>query len=428
MKVDSYHNIQLGTVYHGMNSVDNEEVLKHFGGLRLNIEDIGNSFKFLANIYLVFNRFFLKKKGYTQTGSTFHQFVDLFCHPEISLVASTFQYFLDRNIHFTPEYIFQDIKESVDSIHRNHLLHRHIVQSIEDYLLPTAEDHGSGDYLNSSLHIKEFLTRLNQSGKNLFLITNSPFWFVNFGMSSLCGNDWANLFDLIICNARKPYFFTSKSKPFREFNTRTNSKSWEKVNSFKKGNIYYEGNLFDMLKHTGWPRNGVLYFGDHIYGDLAEPFLKHGWRTGAILTEIEQEVSIVNKKEYQRNILWQTTLEKLIEKSMFVENENFLTAQTSSTSSFHSLSMSELRNIWLKERDVLREDAKNLFNPYFGSVFRTTTNPSFFSRRLARFADIYTSNVTNLLNYPVDCHFIPRRSSLPHEHSFNKFEIEVESV
>lgn len=354
--------------------------------------------------------------------------MDLFCHPEISLVASTFQYFLDRNIHFTPEYIFQDIKESVDSIHRNHLLHRHIVQSIEDYLLPTAEDHGNGDYLNSSLHIKEFLTRLNKSGKNLFLITNSPFWFVNFGMSSLCGNDWANLFDLIICNARKPYFFTSKSKPFREFNPRTNSKAWEKVNSFKKGNIYYEGNLFDMLQHTGWPRNGVLYFGDHIYGDLAEPFLKHGWRTGAILTEIEQEVSIVNKKEYQRNILWQTTLEKLIEKSMFVENENFLTAQTSSTSSFHSLSMPELRNIWLKERDVLREDAKNLFNPYFGSVFRTTTNPSFFSRRLARFADIYTSNVTNLLNYPVDCHFIPRRSSLPHEHSFNKFEIEVESV
>jgi hypothetical protein len=57
MKVDSYHNIQLGTVYHGMNSVDNEEVLKHFGGLRLNIEDIGIFFLFLANIYLFFNRF-----------------------------------------------------------------------------------------------------------------------------------------------------------------------------------------------------------------------------------------------------------------------------------------------------------------------------------------------------------------------------------
>jgi len=33
----------------------------------------------------------------------------------------------------------------------------------------------------------------------------------------------------------------------------------------------------------------VLYFGDHIYGDLAEPFLKHGWRTGAIINEIEFE-------------------------------------------------------------------------------------------------------------------------------------------
>ena len=89
MKVDSYHNIQLGTVYQGMYAVPNEDVIKSYGGtLRLNIEDI----------------------GYSQSSSTFHHFVDLFCLPEICLFACVNQYFLDKKIHFTPEYIFQDIK------------------------------------------------------------------------------------------------------------------------------------------------------------------------------------------------------------------------------------------------------------------------------------------------------------------------------
>lgn len=61
------------------------------------------------------------------------------------------------------------------------------------------------------------------------------------------------------------------------------------MTGFEKSNIYYEGNLFELIKYTEWPRHQVLYFGDHIYGDLAEPFLKHGWRTGAIINEIEYE-------------------------------------------------------------------------------------------------------------------------------------------
>lgn len=40
-----------------------------------------------------------------------------------------------------------------------------------------------------------------------------------------------------------------------------------------------------------------------------------------------------------------------------------------------------------------------MFNKQFGSVFRTHHNPTYFSRRLFRFADIYTSNISNLLHY-----------------------------
>jgi hypothetical protein len=50
---------------------------------------------------------------------------------------------------------------------------------------------------------------------------------------------------------------------------------------------------------------------------------------------------------------------------------------------------------------ISRTKSRDYFNPYFGSVFRTYTVPTYFHRRLARFADVYTSNVCNFLNYPV---------------------------
>lgn len=399
MKIDSYHNIQKGTVYCGTKQVSNDEVAKAYVGMRVNIDDI----------------------GHTQTSSKLHHFVDLFCLPEISLLSSVTQFFIDNNIHFDPEYIFADIRSAIETLHRNTILHSKMVESIEDYLIPNsvidAEENNSTS--SSSIYVKEFLNRLKNNGKNVFLITNSPYWFVNYGMRCLCGPEWTSLFDLVICNARKPEFFTSNNKPFRKFSITTNSKSWEKVTNFERKKIYYEGNLFEMIQHTGWIQNQVLYFGDHIYGDLAEPFLKHGWRTGAIINDIEHEVNLMNQLEYQRNNCWLVTLEQLIEKSMFLdENGKGVNDDYDSLvekSHLSKLSVEEIRAELLKEREKLKYFSKKSFNPQFGSIFRSYNNPSFFTRRLSRFADIYTSNVTNLLEYPIDCHFIPRRTDLAHE-------------
>lgn len=72
---------------------------------------------------------------------------------------------------------------------------------------------------------------------------------------------------------------------------------------------------------------------------------------------------------------------------------------------------------WMEERDSLRNATKRIFNEQFGSVFRTYHNPTYFSRRLFRFADIYTGNITNLLKYSVDHTFYPRRGVMPHEYA-----------
>lgn len=58
---------------------------------------------------------------------------------------------------------------------------------------------------------------------------------------------------------------------------------------------------------------------------------------------------------------------------------------------------------------------KNLFNPQFGSIFRTCHNPTYFSRRLCRFSDIYMSSVSCFLNYDLTYTFYPRRTPLQHE-------------
>ncbi|CAF4802350.1 unnamed protein product, partial [Rotaria magnacalcarata] len=39
--------------------------------------------------------------------------------------------------------------------------------------------------------------------------------------------------------------------------------------------------------------------------------------------------------------------------------------------------------LWVAEREEERTKSRDYFNPYFGSIFRTYTVPTYFHRRLA---------------------------------------------
>ena len=49
----------------------------------------------------------------------------------------------------------------------------------------------------------------------------------------------------------------------------TGTHSWDRVSQFTRGKVYLEGNLNAFMKLTGWHGSQVLYFGDHVYSDLA---------------------------------------------------------------------------------------------------------------------------------------------------------------
>ena len=71
--------------------------------------------------------------------------------------------------------------------------------------------------------LRRMLADQRRSGKKLALITNSDWWYTDTMMRFVCGDDlepsgadWRDLFDVVVCSARKPAFFTTEKLPFYE--------------------------------------------------------------------------------------------------------------------------------------------------------------------------------------------------------------------
>ncbi|XP_042307672.1 5'-nucleotidase domain-containing protein 2-like isoform X2 [Sceloporus undulatus] len=336
MKIDAFHYIQLGTVYRGLKPVPDDEVLEMYDGTH--------------HIPLH------QASGFYGKGPAIKQFMDIFSLPEMTLLAVANDFFISNDIDYDPIHLYKDVTDAIRDVHIKGFMYKWIMQDLEKYIL-------RGDETYAVLH------RLAKSGKKLFLITNSPFSFVNKGMRYMVGKDWRDFFDVVIVQADKPHFFNDCVKPFRRLDS-NGDLQWDKINKLEKGQVYKQ----DLM-------------------------LRHGWRTGAIVPELEMETKMVNTEQYSQGLTWLQALTGLLERmQMFQDPESQQVLQD-----------------WMKERQELRALTKNLFNPQFGSIFRTCHNPTYFSRRLCRFSDVYMASLSCLLNYDLNYTFYPRRTPLQHE-------------
>ncbi|XP_068614608.1 5'-nucleotidase domain-containing protein 3-like [Brachionichthys hirsutus] len=370
MKIDAFHYIQLGTVYRGLQPVPDEEVIAMYDGCHVPLE-------IMSDFY-----------GKSSHGHTMKQFMDIFSLPEMTLLSCVSDFFMRHNIDYEPVHLYKDVKEAIRDVHVTGIMYRAVEADIEKYICYGEQSHA-------------VLKKLSEHGKKMFLITNSPFDFVDRGMSYIVGKDWMDLFDVVIVQADKPGFFNDRRKPFRRV-TDKGALLWDRIHRLDKGNIYKQGNLYEFLRLTGWRGSKVLYFGDHIYSDLADLTLRHGWRTGAIIPELRKEIKIMNTEQYMHMMAWLQALTRLIEQM-----------QVRRDPASHAV-VEE----WSQERAAMRAQMKDIFNCQFGSLFRTYHNPTYFSRRLSRFADIYMASISCLLNYDLQHTFFPRRTPLQHESPF----------
>lgn len=306
--------------------------------------------------------------------------MDFFCFSEACLIADMVQYFVDAKLEFDASYIYNDVNRAIQHVHRSGLVHRGILADPTRYLLKNGQ-------------LLRFLRSLKDKGKKLFLMTNSPYHFVDGGMRYLMEesfglrDSWRDLFDVVIAKANKPEFYTSEH-PFRCYDEGRDTLAFTKVDSFHPDKIYYHGCLKSFLQITKWRGPEVIYFGDHLFSDLRGPS-KAGWRTVAIIHELEREIEIQNEDSYRFEQAKFNIIQELLGKFHATVSNN----QRSGTC--QSL-LDELN----RERQKAREAMKQMFNRSFGATFVTDTGQeSAFSYHIHQYADVYTSKPENFMFY-----------------------------
>lgn len=176
---------------------------------------------------------------------------------------------------------------------------------------------------------------------------------------------------------------------FRCYDIQKDTLAFTAVDKFLPDQVYYHGCLKSFLQITKWNGPEVIYFGDHLFSDLRFPS-KAGWRTAAIIHELESEIHIQNDENYRFQQAKFHIIQELLGKFL-------ATVSRCQRGEAYQALWDELN----KERQDARAAMRSMFNSSFGATFLTDTGQeSAFSYHIHQYADVYTSKPDNFLLYP----------------------------
>lgn len=125
--------------------------------------------------------------------------------------------------------------------------------------------------------------------KKVFLISGSHVDYANFTATQSLGENWKELFDVVVFYSRKPGFFTA-DRPYYGTDAEMLNEC-DVVDDIRFGNVYSQGNwnqLHDLFKkETGKPEPKCLYVGDNVLQDVVAPSKYSGLDTVAIIEEMK---------------------------------------------------------------------------------------------------------------------------------------------
>lgn len=282
--------------------------------------------------------------------------------------------------------LFNDVRLTVDTIHRNGMLKKPVMDN-------------PGKYIHDAPRLRSLLERVRASGMKTFLLTNSDFIYSNCVMTFLLGESWKSLFDYVIVSAAKPKFFQEGSQ-LREVDLETgNLHIGKEPKELVQGCVYNGGSIALFQRLTGAKGDKVLYVGDHIFSDVVVSKQRHFWRTLLVVRELEHEIRVnAMQKELRVHLANLEFIRREAYRGMNLES-----AEPAPSGDIH------------KAIKTTQAKLDAMHNAYWGSLFRSGTKHSYFSLQVERFADLYTSSYEMLANYPVSYVFIATAERLPHE-------------
>ena len=397
LKIDRFGHV--GRAYHGRKPLPEEELNKRYRNERIR----------------------LKNPEYAWIDT-------LFALPEACLLAGIIDLYenkLEKPLDFTK--LYDDIREAIDTVHRDNSLKTLIRENIGRYIFKDPE-------LGPALH------KLRSGGKKLFVLTNSLWDYTNAVMSYLLDGvlpeypSWKNYFDFIITGGGKPGFF-SDEKPFLEVDASNDSNAiLGEATTLERGKIYQGGNLAAFERMTGHAGDHVLYVGDHIYGDILRSKKTSMWRTCMIVQEIEDELAWLDSRRGDLDRLGE--LEQLrarvddeigprkarlnqIEKALEKGHPNAVEA-AALEAEFKRVKaeLDHLRRALRESVELIRAFEQIIdsgFNPYWGLHFKEGNENSRFGEQVEQYACLYTSRVSNFVFYSPLQVFRSPREVMPHE-------------
>lgn len=323
----------------------------------------------------------------------------------------------------SPLEIYRDIRSSIDLCHRDGSIKHKVALD-------------PGKYIQRDPQLKETLTRLRQSGRQVFVVTNSLWDYTHVVMNYIFGNDsralnldWLEYFDLVVTGAAKPSFFMSLN-PLYEVDAQTGLlKNTDGITN-TDCKIFQGGNFKQLHEHLGIQSGPeILYVGDHIYGDILRSKKELGWRTMLVVNELETELSALAKyrdefRRYEELIQIKDDLEDEHQR-LQIELEKLNTSKQVKGKGNKSESVEQLQtavNSLLAKRDSTREALRRSmkryhqnFHPVWGQLMKTGHQNSRFAAQVENYACLYTSRLTNLINYSPNFSFRSTRDFMPHD-------------
>jgi len=268
-----------------------------------------------------------------------------------------------------------------------------------------------------------------EAGKKLLLITNSDWAYTSRMMAHALdaslpkGVGWRDLFEIVILSARKPDFFTQQM-PLFEVATEDGLLR-PCPGGIRKPGIYVGGDAAQVEEYLGVSGEEVLYVGDHIFVDVHVSKAVMRWRTALILRELEAELAALEGFRPQQSDLARMMEEKIRLEFAFSQARLQLQRRQAGYGPQPSISSQKLRDtmaelrarlVALDERIApIAKQSGEILNRRWGLLLRAGNDKSHLARQVERYADIYTSRVSNFLFETPFVYLRAPRGSLPHD-------------
>lgn len=266
--------------------------------------------------------------------------------------------------------------------------------------------------------VVETLEDQRAAGKQLMLITNSEWAYARRVLEHAVdpylaqGRSWRELFDVVIVAAEKPGFFAGDHRLYHVTDEERGLLR-PHVGRIEPGSVFYGGCARRVEESLGLSGDQILYVGDHLFGDVHASKAMLRWRTALVLRDLESEVeALLGFAESEQELLQLMYAKEGLERQI---------AELRLARHHDGLDHAELDVVRaaLAELDdriaPLAIAAGELSNSTWGLLMRAGVDKSLFARQMERYADVYTSRVSNLHAATPYALFRAFRAVLPHD-------------